>query len=140
MLKYFTVVLIGLALMLVATPASAQEGGDDAAAAASGSLLFGSSLGGGWVMVGAGLGIGRGRSLAALNVRGRRVDARRRPLAFRRRSRVLVFLLRRRGGRRSGVGGRRRVAHRDMNWSEKGTFVIKMLRKCYKMFRNVTKY
>ena len=36
MLKYFTVVLIGLALMLVATPASAQEGGDDAAAAESG--------------------------------------------------------------------------------------------------------
>ena len=59
MLKYFTVVLIGLALMLVATPASAQEGGDGAAAAASGGVLFGSSLGVGLVMVGAGLGIGR---------------------------------------------------------------------------------
>ena len=59
MLKYFTVVLIGLALMLVATPASAQEGGDDAAAAASGGVLFGSSLGVGLVMVGAGLGIAR---------------------------------------------------------------------------------
>ena len=51
MLKYFTVVLIGLALMLVATPASAQEGGDGAAAAASGGVLFGSSLGVGLVMV-----------------------------------------------------------------------------------------
>ena len=59
MLKYFTVVLIGLALMLVATPASAQEGGDGAAAAASGGVLFGSSLGVGLVMGGAGLGIAR---------------------------------------------------------------------------------
>ena len=59
MLKYFSVVLIGLALMLVATPASAQEGGDGAAAAASRGVLFGSSLGVGLVMVGAGLGIAR---------------------------------------------------------------------------------
>ena len=67
MFKYFSVVLIGLALLVVATPASAQDGGgedaaaagsEDAAAAGSG-ILFGSSLGVGLVMVGAGLGIAR---------------------------------------------------------------------------------
>lgn len=59
MFKYFSVVLIGLALLVVATPASAQDGGDDGAAAVGSRVLFGSSLGVGLVMVGAGLGIAR---------------------------------------------------------------------------------
>ena len=59
MFKYFSVVLIGLALLLVATPVSAQDGGDEDAAAVGSNVLFGSSLGVGLVMVGAGLGIAR---------------------------------------------------------------------------------
>ena len=59
MFKCFRILVIGFALLLIATPAFAQEGGDGDAAAASDRTLFGSSVGVGLVLIGAGLGIGR---------------------------------------------------------------------------------
>ena len=59
MFKCLRILVLGFALLLIATPAYAEEGAAGGGTGAGNGMLFGSSLGVGLVLIGAGLGIGR---------------------------------------------------------------------------------